>query len=150
MKGRESTPHAKVTARPSREGDFTAGDTDDTDEDHSDPIDFPSVSSVPLSAKVAHFRGDFLPRISRISRMGNGFFLSVKSVKSVVELFGFRLCRAGPSVVNSSRKTAFLRDCSAKVARKKESLSCESGSSCPDSFSAAHGRAAKYAAYLLN
>jgi hypothetical protein len=32
------------------------------------------------------FRED-LPRISGISRMGNGLFLSVKSVKSVVEAF---------------------------------------------------------------
>jgi hypothetical protein len=62
---------------------------------HYGPIDFPSVRSVPLSAKVAHFRVDFLPRISRISRMGNGFVSSVKSVKSVVELFGLRLCAPG-------------------------------------------------------
>jgi hypothetical protein len=34
---------------------------------------FLSVSSAPLSAKVAYFREDFLPRISRISRMEMDF-----------------------------------------------------------------------------
>ena len=41
--------------------------------------------------------------------MGNGFFLSVKSVKSVVEVFWLRLCHAVKSVV----EVFWLRFCHA-------------------------------------